>query len=132
MTTRLDLFKCAICGNMVQVLLEGEGKLVCCNQDMEHLMPHSVEFEGGEKHVPIFVQNDCGSFEVRVGSMPHPMSHEHYIMLIQSVSGDKSKIYTEFLYPDNVPKSVLKGNFYPNTAIEYCNLHGLWEGKNDK
>ena len=37
MTERLELYKCNICGNLVEVILPGVGELVCCGEPMEYL-----------------------------------------------------------------------------------------------
>ncbi len=132
MTNKLDLYKCSICGNVVQVMITGVGELVCCGEAMHYLDARKFENEMGEKHVPIFVQNECGNCEIHVGSIPHPMTEEHHIVFIQTVSEDKNKICTEFLHPNDVPKMLVKDCGNANRALEYCNIHGLWEGtKND-
>ncbi|MBE7709925.1 MAG: desulfoferrodoxin FeS4 iron-binding domain-containing protein [Cyanobacteria bacterium SIG32] len=131
MTNRLDLFRCNVCGNLVQVMLAGEGELVCCGEPMELLQPKGITSEMEEKHVPVFVKNECGNFVVHVGSIPHPMTDEHYIMFIQVVSKNNDKICTKFLSPNDVPKMLLGHDFNEFFAREYCNIHGLWEGIND-
>jgi len=132
MTNKLDLYKCSICGNVVQVMIKGAGELVCCGENMHHLNPQKIEQEMGEKHVPVFVLNECGNCEIRVGSVPHPMTEEHHIVFIQAISEDKNKVCTEFLYPNDVPKMLVKDPDNVSYALEYCNIHGLWEGtKND-
>ncbi len=35
MTKRFAIYKCGVCGNIVEVLHAGAGTLVCCGQDME-------------------------------------------------------------------------------------------------
>ena len=87
MTEKLDLYKCHICGNLVQVLLNGVGELVCCGQNMEHLEPHQEENnELAEKHVPRIEQEDGKRF---VRLKYHPMIPEHYIQFIEIYSKDK-------------------------------------------
>lgn len=131
MTYRLELYRCDTCGNLVEVLLEGDGELVCCGSPMHHLVPKGKLDEGVEKHVPVISKNDCGNTVIRVGSVPHPMSDEHFIMFIQSISNDKNQIRTNFLNPGDIPKMSLNNEINDLFAREYCNIHGLWEGFND-
>ncbi|MBQ8167960.1 desulfoferrodoxin FeS4 iron-binding domain-containing protein [bacterium] len=131
MTKRLEMYRCEVCGNLVEVLVEGVGELVCCEQPMKLLQPKSKESEGLEKHVPIFELKEDGSLEICVGSVPHPMSEEHYIMFIQATSEDKNRVVIEYLYPTMEPKMLLKNNSGKICAREYCNIHGLWENTSD-
>ena len=32
-----EIYKCEICGNIVEVLHEGQGVLVCCGEEMEKI-----------------------------------------------------------------------------------------------
>jgi len=122
MTQRLELYRCEICGNIVQIMHEGAGELVCCGQTMKKLEPHGIEEEKNEKHVPVFINDN----EIQVGSEPHPMIEEHYIEFIQAVSEDKKCVETKFLEPNEEPKMHFCSN--KNSALEYCNIHGLWKG----
>ncbi len=132
MTKRLEMYRCEICGNLVQVILEGEGELVCCGKPMILLNAKDKDAEGLEKHIPVFRKTEDGKLEIRVGSVPHPMSKEHYIMFIETISDDKSQVYLGYLQPEMEAK-ILAENITGNvTAREYCNIHGLWEGKSDK
>jgi superoxide reductase len=81
MTEKGQIYKCEICGNVVEVLDEGVGELVCCGQPMK-LIEEKTEDEGKEKHVPIIEKNEEG-VKVKVGSVPHPMTEEHYIEWIE-------------------------------------------------
>ncbi|MDR1167279.1 MAG: desulfoferrodoxin FeS4 iron-binding domain-containing protein [Heliobacteriaceae bacterium] len=133
MTEKLEMYKCGICGNLVQVILEGSGTLVCCAQDMELLAPHGLEDEMlNEKHVPAFIETEDGG-EIRIGSIPHPMLPEHYIMFIEAVSAEKDWFKLKYLHPGDEPKMLLKHKFDKTKALAYCNLHGLWTktAKND-
>lgn len=125
MTQRLGLYRCGICGNIVQIMHEGEGELVCCGQAMTKLEPHTVEEEKNEKHVPVFI----GENKIQVGSEPHPMIEEHYIEFIESFSPDKKHVEIRFLSPNEEPQMQLCSNSSHDCAIEYCNIHGLWKSK---
>jgi len=126
MTQKLDFYRCSVCGNIVQVFHAGAGELVCCEKPMEKLVPFTQDQEKQEKHVPIFT----GFNEIQVGSDLHPMTEEHHIEFIQCISPDKKYIETRFLDKTEEPKMKLCGNFEHNCALEYCNIHGLWEGRN--
>ncbi len=128
---RLDLYKCEICGNMVEVILVGGGELVCCGQPMRKLDAQEQEDAMLEKHIPIFIKNSDNNDEVRVGEVLHPMTEEHHIVFIETISEDRNKVQLQYLYPGDEPKMLLNNDFKNLTAREFCNLHGLWEGKSD-
>ena len=128
---RLDLYKCEICGNMVEVILVGGGELVCCGQPMKKLEAQEQEDAMLEKHIPIFIKNSDNKDEVRVGEVLHPMTEEHHIVFIETISDDRNKVQLQYLYPGDEPKMLLNDDFKNLTAREFCNLHGLWEGKSD-
>ncbi|MBI4965681.1 MAG: desulfoferrodoxin [Desulfomonile tiedjei] len=122
MTQQLQIYKCEVCGNIVEMLHEGAGELVCCEQPMKLFVENTVD-AAREKHVPVQEMLSDG-LKVKVGSVPHPMEEKHYIEWIEIVSDGKA--YRQFLKPGEAPEAVfpVKGNF---TAREYCNLHGLWK-----
>ncbi len=124
MTKRHQVYKCNICGNIVEVLHEGAGTLVCCGKDMV-LFEEKKEEEGNEKHLPV-VKVEGNKVIVEVGSVPHPMEEVHYIEWIEVINGDESK--KVFLKPNQEPKAeFLFENIGELRVREYCNLHGLWE-----
>ena len=128
---RLDIYKCNICGNIVEVMVSGGGELICCGENMQKLEPQSKEDSMMEKHVPILFENNDGT-EIRVGEVLHPMLPEHYIMFIQAISKDRNFISTKFLSSSDEPKMILNEVLTDVIAREYCNIHGLWENNNDK
>ena len=92
MTEKFDLYKCQVCGNLVQVLIKGDGQLVCCEQAMTHLTPREeTGNELAEKHTPEIVQEEEKRF-VRLNL--HPMSEEHYIQFIEVYTKDKKFLHT--------------------------------------
>lgn len=123
MTELLQIYKCEICGNIVEVVHTGKGTLVCCGQDMVLLEENTVD-AAVEKHVPVVEVLDDG-VRVKVGEVPHPMQDDHYIEWVQIILGDRSSRI--FLKPGVDPE----GNFKPPkegiVAREHCNLHGLWK-----
>jgi len=126
MTKKLELYKCDICGNLVEVVLTGDGELVCCGQPMNLLEEQTMKDEMlNEKHVPVINIGD-DNIEVRVGSVPHPMTEEHYIQFIEAYSKDKRYIKRKYLFPNEEPVLKLKCDCKDTIARELCNIHGLW------
>ncbi len=125
MTNRLEIYKCEICGNMVEMIHDGAGQLVCCGQAMKRFDANTVD-AAKEKHVPVVEMLQDKMF-VKVGSVPHPMEDKHYIEWIEVISGNKT--IRHFLRPNDKPEATFckpDGDF---TVREYCNLHGLWKGE---
>jgi superoxide reductase len=123
MTERLQVYKCEICGNIVEVLHEGQGELVCCGEPMKLLVAGAVD-ASKEKHVPV-VEKTAGGIKVKVGSAPHPMEEKHYIEWIEVIADGKA--YRQFLRPGGVPEAAFDIKADRITAREYCNIHGLWK-----
>jgi len=125
MAKQLEIYKCELCGNIVEVLHAGDGALVCCGQPMKLFKENTVD-AAKEKHVPVIERID-GGYKVKVGSVPHPMEEKHYIEWVELLIGGKS--YRQFLKPGGTPEAtfLVKETGTP-TAREYCNLHGLWKG----
>ena len=123
MAERLEVYKCGICGNVVQVMHGGKGQLVCCNQPMVLLKENSVD-AAIEKHVPVIEKTPDG-IKVKVGSVSHPMEEKHYIVWIELIVDGKN--YIQFLKPGDVPEAFFPVKSESFTAREYCNLHGLWK-----
>jgi len=123
MAKRLEVYKCEVCGNIVEVLHAGQGTLVCCGQDMTLQVENTVD-AAKEKHVPVIEKVD-GGYKVSVGSVPHPMEEKHYIEWIELIAGDAA--YRQFLNPGGTPEAVFKVDADNVSAREFCNLHGLWK-----
>ncbi len=123
MTQKLQIYKCEKCGNIVEVLHEGVGQLVCCGQPMKLFTENTVD-AALEKHVPVIETLEDG-FKVKVGSIPHPMEEKHYIEWIELIAD--GKIYRVFLSPGQAPEAEFKISANHVSAREYCNLHGLWK-----
>ena len=122
MTQRLQVYKCEVCGNVVEVLHEGVGELVCCGQPMK-LLDEKTADATTEKHVPVIEKID-GGYKVTVGSTLHPMVEEHYIEWIELIADGKA--YRQFLKPGDAPEAVFQADAADVSAREYCNVHGLW------
>ncbi|HEY9160250.1 MAG TPA: desulfoferrodoxin [Desulfomonilia bacterium] len=123
MAKRLEIYKCELCGNIVEVLHEGKGELVCCHQSMKLITENTVD-AAKEKHVPVIEVLEHG-IKVKVGSVAHPMEEKHYIEWIELIADGKA--YREFLKPGDAPEAVFCIDAKEITAREYCNLHGLWK-----
>lgn len=123
MTERLEVYKCEVCGNMVEMIHTGKGGLVCCGKPMMLMKENSVD-AATEKHVPVIEKVDNG-YKVTVGSVAHPMEEKHYIEWIELVAGDKA--YRQFLNPGDAPEAFFCVDADNVTAREYCNLHGVWK-----
>ena len=128
---KLDLYRCEICGNLVEVILVGGGELVCCGQPMQKVNGQNREEAIFEKHIPVFIKNENNGDEVRVGEVLHPMTDEHYIMFIETISEDKKHLELQYLYPGEKPEMILENKTGKTLAYDFCNLHGLWEGESD-
>lgn len=123
MTKVLQVYKCMVCGNIVEVLYSGGGTLVCCNQPMKLMEENTVD-AALEKHVPVVERID-DQVHVRVGSVTHPMTEEHYIQWIEVITEDK--VYRKDLKPGDEPEAIFHVEGDIIGVREYCNLHGLWK-----
>ncbi|MBU4261385.1 MAG: desulfoferrodoxin [Proteobacteria bacterium] len=122
MTKQLEVYKCELCGNIVEVLHTGAGELVCCGQPMKLFVENTVD-AAKEKHVPVIEKID-GGYKVKLGSVPHPMEEKHYIEWIELVAGNK--VLRQFLKPGDAPEATFQTTAKDVYARAYCNLHGLW------
>lgn len=131
MAEKLNLYRCEICGNIVEVVIDGAGTLVCCGEDMKLLEPGTNDNGALEKHVPV-VEHMGSTHVIKVGSTPHPMEKEHYIQFIEVISNDRRYVKRKYLYPNEEPEMIIKcleeDNF---EARELCNIHGLFSNKEE-
>lgn len=123
MTELNQIYKCNVCGNIVEVVHASAGELVCCGKPMELLKENTVD-AAKEKHVPVIEKTDQG-VKVSVGSVPHPMEKEHYIEWIEVIADGRT--YRKFLKPGDAPEAEFCIYAKEISAREYCNLHGLWK-----
>jgi len=123
MTEKLQISKCVVCGNIVEMLHAGAGQMVCCGQPMKLYQENSTD-AAKEKHVPVIEKTATG-FKVKVGSVAHPMEEKHYIEWIEVIADGKA--YRKFLNPGEAPEATFELKAEKVTAREYCNLHGLWK-----
>jgi superoxide reductase len=125
MTQRLEIYKCDICGNIVEMLHTGAGALVCCDEVMKLKTENSVD-AAKEKHVPV-IEVGATSITVKIGSVPHPMEEKHSIEWIELIADNKA--YRQFLKPGDAPEATFPLIARKVTVREYCNLHGLWKNE---
>ncbi|CEG12241.1 Desulfoferrodoxin [groundwater metagenome] len=123
MTEIRQIYRCNICGNIVEILHAGAGKLVCCGQPME-LLKEKIEDAGKEKHVPVIEKTETG-IKVKVGSVLHPMEEKHYIEFIEVIAD--GNMDRKNLTPANKPEADFEIKANDITARIYCNIHGLWK-----
>ena len=124
MAEKLEIYKCEICGNIVEVLHSGRGELVCCGKPMKLNRENTVD-AAKEKHVPV-VEKTANGFKVKVGDVAHPMEEKHYIEWVEIIADGKA--YRQFLNPEEAPETTFNIQADQVTAREYCTLHGLWRG----
>ncbi len=126
MTDERQVYRCNICGNMIEVLHIGTGIVTCCNQPME-LLDEKTGDLGPEKHIPIIEETENG-IKVNVGEIPHPMEDNHCIEWIEIIANDK--VYRKVLKPDEKPEAefnIKLENIDEIQAREYCSIHSLWK-----
>ena len=116
------IYKCNVCGNIVQLVHAGEGVLVCCGEDMQQMTENTVD-AAKEKHVPV-IEKTANGYKVKVGEVAHPMEAEHYIEWIELVADGAS--YRQYLNPGDLPEAEFCISALEVNAREYCNKHGLW------
>jgi superoxide reductase len=121
-----EVYKCNLCGNIVEILHPGAGALTCCNERMALLAENTVD-ASKEKHVPV-IEIGANSITVKVGSVTHPMEAAHFIEWIELIAD--GKVYRQQLQPGQAPEAVFPVIASQVTAREYCNLHGLWAAGN--
>ncbi len=124
MTIRSEIYKCEVCGNIVEVVHASGGTLVCCGAEMKRLLENTVD-ASKEKHIPV-VERLPNGFKVTVGSVPHPMEEKHFIEWIELIAGDT--VVRQYLKPGQPAVAVFDGvKAATIVAREFCNLHGLWK-----
>ena len=121
-----EVYKCSICGNIVEVLFVGGGELVCCGKAMEKMAEKDSD-EGKEKHLPVIEETKTG-VKISIGSIPHPMEAEHYIMWIEIWGKDGNRMTRKFLKPGDKPEAEFNRKMTEVAyAREMCNVHGVWK-----
>ncbi len=116
-------YKCEICGNIIGKIKDSGVAVVCCGQKMTQMEVHT---EDGpyEKHKPV-VKIEKNLVTVKIGSVEHPMTSEHFIewIYIKTKNGGQRKALSPGMKP------TVTFALFDDTPLEvfsYCNLHGLW------
>ena len=121
----LEVYKCEACGNIVEVIHDGAGDLVCCGEPMIHMKEGTID-AALEKHVPV-IEKTANGYKVKVGSVPHPMIDVHYIEWIELIADGVA--YRKFLKPGDEPEAEFCIEAEHVTARELCNIHGTWKAE---
>lgn len=126
MNRKVSFFRCEVCGNMVGLIKDGGGQLVCCGKPMVKLEANTTD-ASQEKHVPVASRKD-GKIHIEIGSAAHPMTEKHFIEWVAVVTDNSTERIS--LSPGDEPKVVLCECSKPDAEVyAYCNLHGLWKTK---
>lgn len=128
LTKRKQIYKCEVCGKVIEILNPGVPETICCDKPMKLMEEQTADWKG-EKHVP-HITIDGNKVTVDIGieaGMPHPMTEEHWIMWIEIIC--KNDCYKrKFLKPGDEQKATfVVADTEGVWAKEYCNLHGLWK-----
>jgi superoxide reductase len=146
MTKQHDVYKCTVCGNIVEMVHPGlgekvcqdkasddkeyfecvlnAGQLTCCGKPMD-ITHAKTEDTGHEKHKPV-VEKTKNFLTVTIGSIPHPMEDAHYIEWIETISVD-GQTNRKFLKPGFPAQAKFDCSSDTTQVRAYCNIHGLWE-----
>lgn len=121
---KAKFYRCPHCGNIVMAVEESGVPIICCGQPMQEIIGGTVD-ASKEKHVPV-VSVDGNSVHVKVGSIEHPSTEEHYIQWI-GISTESS-VQMKYLKPGEKPEACFKicNEEKVAEAFCYCNLHGKW------
>lgn len=124
MDSENQIYKCSICGNIVEVLHSGKKDMICCGKPMELQKEKTAEEGFTEKHRPVVEEQDDGAI-IKIGAVPHPMEAEHFIEWVEVI--EDKKLCRHTLNPGDKPevRSYQKDHSYVRA---YCNIHGLWKG----
>ena len=123
MAKQLAVYKCALCGNVFEVLHVGEGEPSCCGEPMKLYKANTTD-AAREKHVPE-IEKVAAGLKVKVGSVAHPMEQKHYIEWNEVLA--EGKVYRQFLKPGDAPEATFSIDAANVNARAWCNLHGLWK-----
>jgi len=119
---RNQVYKCEVCGKIIEVLRGGGPIPWCCKQEMNLQAENTVD-AAQEKHVPV-ISKIAGGYKVAVGEVAHPMGDDHFIEWIELVADGAT--YRKFLNPGDEPVAQFTVDAASVSARAYCNLHGFW------
>lgn len=118
-----EVYKCAVCENIIEVVHAGSGELVCHGQPMILQVPNTVD-ASLEKHVPV-VEIIGDKVIVKIGAVEHPMTEEHHIEWVEVIT--KARVYRKTFTPGEKPFAEFNIGEEVIETRAYCNLHGLWK-----
>ena len=95
MTKQFEVYKCAHCGNIVEVVHGGGASLVCCGEKMK-LLAEGTSDGAKEKHVPV-LENRGSYILLNPGSVSLPkqntaksyMIYENGVFTLKDLDGNK-------------------------------------------
>ena len=126
MAKLFEVYKCELCGSLVEVVYAGSSSPECCGQSMK-LMKEGSSDGAKEKHVPV-IEKTLTGYKVRVGSVAHPMEEKHWIQWIELIADGVS--CHKYLNPGDLPEAEFCIQEVSNVTVrEYCNLHGHWKAE---
>lgn len=131
MTKLHQIYKCSVCGNIVDVVHTGGGELVCCGKPMVLQVENTVD-ASLEKHVPVTevlpadVCRGVDGIKVKIGAEEHPMTEDHFIEWIE-IEIEDGRTGRKYLKPGDKPEVVFQTRQKAVSVRAYCNLHGLWK-----
>lgn len=123
----MKFYQCEKCGKIVAIVQETSVPTICCGEAMKELIP-GVSDGAVEKHVPVSKVLP-GKLRVDVGSVPHPMTENHFIGWVALETGKGCQCVA--LAGNGQPAAefaLLEGD-KPRKVYAYCNLHGLWQAE---
>lgn len=123
MTKINEIYKCEVCGHIVEILQSSKASLICCGKPMRLQIENTVE-ASKEKHIPVVENTDLG-LRIKIGEVEHPMIDNHYIEFIEVIT--LSKIYRKQLNPGDKPEAIFSIDEEILCVRAYCNIHGLWK-----
>ena len=128
MTKRGEIYRCEVCGNIIEVINEAKGELVCCGKPMK-LLEEKTADSSTEKHAP-FVKKEGDIYIIKIGeNTNHPMEKSQKIQWIEIIT--QEGVMRRYLDAGDEPQAEFKILEEENiiAAREYCNIHGLWLNK---
>ena len=110
----------------IVMLIGGNGADLSAGGKPMNFLTANTTDAAQEKHVP-HVTVDGKKISVKVGSVAHVMTPEHWIqwIFLQTKRGGQYRYFK----PTDAPEAefIVADDDEPIAAYEYCNLHGLWK-----
>ncbi len=122
MTEKLELYKCQSCENVVEVVHDGVGTLVCCGLDMEKMKENVPDSENAH-----FAHVEKLDDQTKRVFFNHVMTPEHHLEMIEAISLDGKYVKRKFLKTDETPEMYFRCDCKEGYKIRLCcNLDGVW------